>query len=147
MAITASTSAVFRDRFIVVLVAAGVICFAVFLFEGGFVVVVDDDGLDFSRVAACVGGGFAYTVNDRVFLVVERVATGMFVSIAQRWCVMVCGEKELGGLWKGRRDGGGQDARSIDNGRLKMLNFSPRAPLRHSGFHGQFFALSYLTMQ
>ena len=93
-------SAVFRDRFIAGLDATWGSGFAVFRFEGGFNVfeggfdVFLDGHLDFSCAAASGGGGLAYTVNDRVFLVVERVTTGMVSLIAEGLCVMTSGEKK-----------------------------------------------------
>ena len=74
VAIVPSESVVLCERFVfAATLGSG---FAMFLFEEGLDV-IRDFGFKFSWVATSVRGGFAYTVNDRVFLVVERVATGM----------------------------------------------------------------------
>ena len=75
VAIAASAAAALRARFITVLGATVDSIFAVFSFEGGFDIALHVD-FNFSCVAAS-GGGLAYTVSDRVFLVVERVTTGI----------------------------------------------------------------------
>lgn len=48
------------------------------LLEDGFDIVLED-GLDVPCAAPSGGGGFAHTAAERVFLVVERVATGILV--------------------------------------------------------------------
>ena len=123
VAAAASVLAVFCDRFITGLDETLGSGFAVFRFEGGFDVGLDGL-LDFSCVAASGGGGLAYTaVNDRVFLVVERVTTGMVSLIAEGLCAMTSGEKGINKCGKGKRDGGGQGAREIDNERLQYVGF------------------------
>ena len=125
MAAATSVSAVFCDRFITCLDETLGSGFAVFLFDGGLDVVLDG-GFDFSCAATSGGGGFAYTVNVRVFLVVERVTTGMVSLIVEGLCAMMSSEKEMSKCWKGEQDGGvggGQGAREIDNGRLQYVGF------------------------
>ena len=48
------------------------------LLKDGFDVVLED-GLDVPCAAPSGGGGFAHTAAERVFLVVERVVTGILV--------------------------------------------------------------------
>ena len=63
-----------RDRFVVPLCA--VLGFdSVLLFEFGLDAVLDDAFPAFSTLSCA--GGLGYTVRERVFLVVERVTTGM----------------------------------------------------------------------
>ena len=64
-----------RDRFVVPLCA--VLSFdSVLLFEFGLDDAVLDDAFPAFSTLSCAGG-LGYTVRERVFLVVERVTTGM----------------------------------------------------------------------
>ena len=71
-----STSATLRDRF--VLDPRSIVDVRVnFLLEVVFEVVFDEGFGALFVVLTGTGGGFTYTGGDLVFLVVERVATGM----------------------------------------------------------------------
>ena len=86
MAIAASASASLRDRLVAALGARVVAIFLGLHFEDVDLVPDDDDdaGLVFFCGMASNRGGFAYTVRDRVFLVVERVVTGIVGLVERR---------------------------------------------------------------
>ena len=81
-------AAILQGRFAIALATAVASACGTFSLRG-FDAFLDDNSV-FCVAASKKGGGLAYTVRDRIFLVVERVATGI-VGLVER------------GLWVAQR--------------------------------------------
>ena len=89
-----STFATLHDRFIAALGMAFGTVSVRFPIEVGFDVILED-GLDLPCAAASGGDGFAYTVKDRIFLVLERVSTGMAMRRLIRYVLQERGGRKV----------------------------------------------------